>query len=141
VFSVDLSLAGGYLIKITDSNGSETINISLSSISGVPSTTLVSGSFYASAFCSTNITNPNCPDGSTRSATTLTQEPPTGTMVADGVSKYTFTLKPRDQYGNRVTSGSMKIKYITSVKNIQSDIADNMNYASIDGDAFISTEL
>ena len=49
-----------------------------------------------------------------------------------------MTLVARDQYGNRVETGIMRVEYITTVKNIQSDILDNINYSSIDGDAFVS---
>jgi hypothetical protein len=118
-YTIDLSLAGTYEITIIDSNGSTTTWIPLVINPDTVSTTLVTNT-YASTYCGSDNDIANCPDWATRSATTLTQEPPTGTMVADGVSKYSFTLKPRDQYGNRVTSGSMKIKYMTTVKNIQS---------------------
>jgi hypothetical protein len=138
----DLSLAGTYEVTIIDSNGSITTWIPLVIKPDTVSTTLATN-IYASTYCGSNNDIGNCPDASTRSATTLTQEPPTGTMVADGVSKYTFTLKPRDQYGNRVTSGSMKIKYITTVKNIQTTIDENFSMYNLtsnygNGDAFVS---
>lgn len=51
-------------------------------------------------------------------------------------------MRVRDGYGNRVESGSIKIKYLTTVKNIQTDISENINYISLgDGDAFISSDL
>jgi hypothetical protein len=145
VYNIDLSLAGTYEVTIIDSNGSKTEWIILIANSGVASTTLNSGN-YATTYCGSNTDISHCPDWFSRSATTLTQEPPTGTMVADGVSQYTFILKPRDQYGNRVTSGSMRIKYATTVKNIQTTIDENLPMFTLvsnhwNGDAFISNYL
>jgi hypothetical protein len=46
--------------------------------------------------------------------------------MADGNAAYTFILKSRDIYGNRVTSGTIAVSYDTTVKNIQTE--DNFNY-------------
>lgn len=98
-------------------------------------------SYHAATFCSAaTLPDLNCPDDATRSATTLVQVLPAG-AVANGTDIYTLTLGARDQYGNRIKSGNIKIKYQTTVKNIQTDITENINYSSIDGDAFISSAL
>lgn len=82
--------------------------------------------YHADTFCTTNPTDSvNCPDGATRRATTLTQLPIT-TVIANGSDVYALTLRARDQYGNRVESGTIDVTYATTVKNIQTE--DNFNY-------------
>jgi hypothetical protein len=142
VFSVDISIASSYEIIITDPNRStttSTINVS----NNVPTTTLIASSHFLDDFC-TKISLPDhrCPDGATKIATTLTQLPPSGSIFANGTDTYTITHKIRDGYGNRVSSGDLKLRYTTTVKNAQ--IPDHISYddpGNIDGNAFISTEL
>jgi hypothetical protein len=40
-------------------------------------------------------------------------------VIANGTDNYSLTMKTRDGYGNRISTGSIAIKYITTVKNIQ----------------------
>ncbi len=137
IFLVDLSLVSTYDIEITDSNGSIT-TFSIPIKYGILSTSLTPWVYYANNFCSSFPLDTRCVDGPIRSATTITQAPG-GPLLGNGTDAYIFTIKPRDTYGNRVTNGNMIIKYITTIKNIQTSILDNINYwPSIDGDAFIS---
>lgn len=86
-----------------------------------------------------------CPDGATRIATSLNTST-VSTVVADGVDSYDYTLRFRDTYGNRVTSGNIIISYTGTVSNIQipSSIQDDVyslqsNYKdalSFSGDIF-----
>lgn len=138
IFSVDVSLASIYDIIITDTNGSTTTSTITVSHS-TPTTSLVAGNHFSGIFCAALPSDSRCPDGASKTATTLTQAPPTGPVFANGTDTYTITHKIRDGYGNRVSSGDLKLRYTTTVKNAQ--VLDNLNYISFDGDAFISTEL
>lgn len=140
VFPVDLSLTSTYEIEISDTNGSKTtFNIPVSY--GTLSASLETWAFYANNFCLNYPIDTRCIDGTSRSATTITQAPG-WPLLANGIDSYSFTVKPRDTYGNRIENGNMKIKYITTVKNVQTSIFDNINYwPSLDGDAFISAIL
>jgi hypothetical protein len=152
IFSVDLSLATQYTITITDSNNSKTTD-TITVRPGSPSTTLDGGLYYAKDYCNTIGSGTlNCPDTTTllgddnRTATVLEQEPPVWPIVANGIHIYQHTMKVRDTYGNRIETGSIKIKYTTTVKHIQTDISENMSLYTLpsnmwDGDAFISSEL
>jgi hypothetical protein len=101
---------------------------------------IFAGASYISDFCTNHSSDVRCPDGASITATILDQVPPVG-LFANKVDTYNFTFRPRDTYGNRITAGSVDIEYITTVKNLQSDIMENINYVGIDGDAFISPEL
>lgn len=130
MFSVDTSIASFYEIIITDPNSSTTTSI-INVSNNVPTTSLIAGSHFLDDFC-TKISLPDnrCPDGATKSATTLMQSPP-GSIFANGTDTYTITHKIRDGYGNRVSSGDLKLKYTTTVKNVQVDpliTSGNMNY-------------
>lgn len=151
VFSIDLSLAVQYTIRVTDTNNSTTTD-TITVYPGSPSTTLDGGPFYAKTFCNAvGSGTTNCPDTTSsltddnRTATVLEQAPPVWSLVANSTDTYHHTMKTRDTYGNRVETGSIKIKYITTVKNVQVDplsLTGNPNYGpSLDGDAFISSEL
>ncbi|MBX9809184.1 hypothetical protein K2X92_02220 [Candidatus Gracilibacteria bacterium] len=138
--NTDISLATTYDAKITDSNGSET----LFNILVEPNTlsTIYKAGYYSEDFCKNNSPYAKCPDGNTPGATILVQVPPAGSIIANATDTYDFTLKSRDAYGNRIETGTMTVKYLTTVKNIQSDIIDNIHYGpSTVGDAFISTEI
>ncbi len=123
--TVDLSLANTYTIMIRDTNDSRTEISGFIVSSSTPVTSLESGTYHAIDFCTNYPTDLSCPDGATRRATTLSQ-PPVSPVIADGSDIYTLTLGARDKYGNRVTSGTLDIKYDTTVKNIQTE--DNFNY-------------
>ncbi len=150
-FPVDISLATLYEVKITDTNGSETV-VFLTVNPGSPTTSLEGSSFYAKVFCNTvGSGTTNCPDTTAsitddnRYASSLTQLPPTWSIVANGTDVYQLTMKARDTYGNKIETGSLKVKYITTVKRVQVDPLSgtgNINYGpSIDGDAFVSSDL
>ena len=139
IFSWDITLSSTYDIIITDTNGSETsgtIDVHPSTMSSM----IFAGASYISDFCTNHSSDVRCPDGASITATILDQVPPVG-LFANKVDTYNFTFRPRDTYGNRITAGSVDIEYITTVKNLQSDIMENINYVGIDGDAFISPEL
>jgi hypothetical protein len=40
-------------------------------------------------------------------------------QIADGVDAYNMTLKIRDTYGNRVTSGTVEVSYTGTVSEVQ----------------------
>ena len=135
--SVDLSLAGTYRLTLTDTSGSQTI-IDREVTPSALTTTLDTRSSLARTFCMSAPSDILCPDGNIRSATTLSQMPPTGPVYANGTDSYSLTLRPRDIYGNRITSGSVDIRYVTTVKNIQTNFGDNINYIpSFAGDAVV----
>ena len=141
IFSVDLSLATTYSIIITDTNGSTT-KFSLLVTPCIPTTTRIPGK-YADTFCAANASDSaRCPDGASRISSSLDKSIVGLSVIANASDTYTLTMKTRDTYGNRVSTGDIAISYTTTVKNIQSDISENPNYGpSIDGDAFFSAEL
>lgn len=69
-----------------------------------------------------------CPDGASLAATSLSWA--TSWVIADGSSPMNFTLKLRDEYGNRVGGQTVKITYDTTVRKWQVDISENTEYAS-----------
>lgn len=113
-FSVDLSLAATYDVKITDPNGSTTF------IPGYYTTKSLAPSFnhtsatFIENLCSTGSYPSYCPDGATLSPSILSKNG-SSPVVADGNSFYDFTLKLRDQYGNVVKDGSVEFQYNSSV--------------------------
>lgn len=125
---MDLSLSNdNYTITIIDTNDSLTqitgFFVNPDTVTTTPTTEII---YHADTFCTANPTDSvNCPDGATRRATTLTQLPIT-TVIANGSDVYALTLRARDQYGNRVESGTIDVTYATTVKNIQTE--DNFNY-------------
>lgn len=142
VFSIDLSLASPYILEITDPNGSTTKGINLIVNPAELSTTLVGGTYFISNYCSAQPAK--CPDGVTLSSTKLQQEIiGAGTPIANGIDGYKYTLTPRDKYGNRVTTGGIRIRYDATVKNAQVTVDENSNYfvGSTEGDAFMSLGL
>lgn len=101
-FLVDLSLAATYDVKITDPNGSTTfIPGYYTTKSLTPSFTHTSAAFIEN-LCHTDSYPSYCPDGATLSPSILSKYG-SSPVVADGNSYYDFSLKLRDQYGNRVT--------------------------------------
>lgn len=54
-----------------------------------------------------------------------------GIAIADGVSGYDMTLKTRDTYGNRITTGRVVVSYTGSVSAVQ--IPMNILSTSYDG--------
>ncbi len=151
IFAVDLSLAAPYEVRVTDTNGSETVFF-LTVSSWLPTLSLDTSSFYAKTFCNTaGSWTLLCPDTTAsltddnRSASSLLQFPPMGTIIANGSDAYQYTMKARDTYGNKIETGSLKVRYNTTIKRVQVDPLSgtgNLNYGpSIDGDAFISSDL
>lgn len=108
---------------------------------GVPTTTLdtTTTPLLIKEYCDSNGGDSTlCPDGSERRAASFSVSPSNGKEhpLANGVDTYTNTIKLRDQYGNRVSGGSLKMDYTATVKNVQTDITENINYLSAyEGDA------
>ena len=72
---------------------------------------LVPGTHFISNFCSTYASE--CPDGSTVSAASFRK---TGdNLVADGTEEYIFDFRPRDAYGNNISTGSVTISYTATI--------------------------
>ena len=138
--SVDFSLADSYVVHITDPSGSKT-DIDAKVIPGDLALSLVPGdaSLVITTFCQNNSSSVLCPDGSTPNASYIGQ---TGTApIADGQSFYTITFKPRDQYGNRVNTGTLTAVYNSAVSSVA--IPDGINSvssaytSSFSGDALV----
>ncbi len=125
VYTVDFSLSNTYTVTIRDTNDSKTEISGFFISPSIPITSLESGTYHAIDFCTNYPTDLSCPDGATRTATILVQSP-VWSVIADGSDIYTFILKSRDKYGNRVISGTIAVSYDTTVKNIQTE--DNFNY-------------
>ncbi len=151
IYIADFSLASTYEIRIIDTNGSETKISPFRVNPGIPSSTIEPASFHAKIYCNGSGSGSTlCPDTTptltdNNVSATLIAQLPSIPVVANGTDTYTLTLKVRDTYGNRVENGTMRLKYRTTVKNIQTDPLggiDNINYGpSFDGDAFLSPEL
>jgi len=95
--------------------------------------------YYADYFCGSNGGDSRCPDGTVPSATNFERTPGLPTIIANGTNAHLFTLKARDQYGNRTGSGdSWIIPHIATVKNIQPINEDNNFTDSPEGDAYIT---
>jgi hypothetical protein len=151
IFPVDFSLATQYALIVRDTNGSETTH-TITILPGTPATSLDGNNFYAKTFCNgIGSGGIHCQDTTAslgddnRTATILQIEPPVWSLVANGSDVYHHTMKVRDTYGNNVETGSIKLKYTTTIKAVQIDpfaATGNTNYwPSIDGDAFVSSEL
>lgn len=111
----DLTVASAYEVTIQDPNGSTT-KFDYTAFAGVPSMTLVDNTFIKTV-CSHLPTSLYCPDGATIAPSKLDKS---GTNpIADGVQKYSFSLKLRDQYGNRVDTGNVRIEYVSTLKKNQ----------------------
>ncbi len=134
----DLSLATTYDVVITDTNMSKT-QFSLIVTPWAPTTTLVPGSHYANTFCLANSGDTSrCPDGVNRIESTHSLTWVVGPVIGNWTDKYTYITKIRDGYGNRITHGEIKIKYITKVKNKQTVLWEhNSHLPSMDGDAIV----
>lgn len=123
-------------MRITDTNHSVT-NMLITVLPTILSTDIETASYAADSFCVSNPAHTACPDGGVRFPSTMMQIPIAGPL-ANGTDNYTLIVMARDRYGNRVSTGSMDIEYITSVKNIQTIFGDNMSYIpSNEGDAVI----
>jgi hypothetical protein len=76
IYTVDLSLSNTYTITIRDTNDSKTEITGFVVSPDIVTTTITTApSYYAATFCTGNPADLNCPDGATRSATTLVQLP------------------------------------------------------------------
>lgn len=142
-YTADLSLAWKYQITFVDPNWSIT-EITLDVDPWEMTTISEIWGTYAENFCGRIVPLPSsCPDGNTRKVTYLDKQPSAGSIVANGINSYDFTVKIRDKYGNRTGSGNtVDINYDTTVKNIQT--LDNYfygNLTTIDGEAFITDNL
>ncbi len=116
VFSWDFTFAGGYTITITDPSGSTTSHDAVV-LPNILSTTFDTSPNFIHTFCSAAKHPNKCPDGSDLSATTIVNSG--SNIVADGVSYYDVTIKPRDTYGNRVNTGGISISYTGTVSSVQ----------------------
>lgn len=115
-FIADISYADNYSITVIDPDGWST------TLDGVVSSEEVDiGNFDSSnnlihGFCATYPAN--CPDGNIPIATNKSQNP-VGWVIADGNDFYHVTIKSRDRFGNRATSGSASIIYDATVTSVQ----------------------
>lgn len=121
---IDFSIATEYTFQITDPNGSQTL-YGYRVVSNIPSLTLDAdiASTLIQDFCGHFGTDTRCPDGALLSPMILSEsvdgiEGKT-TTVADGVKKFDIHMKPRDRYGNALTSGQLEIQYDTPIQLIQ----------------------
>lgn len=115
--SMDLSLATIYQVRIIDTNYSVT-NMLITVLPSALSNVIETAPYAADPFCVSNAPNTACPDGTIRLPSTLVQVPIAGAL-ANGTDNYLMTMMARDRYGNRITTGTMDIKYTTPIKNIQ----------------------
>ncbi len=114
-FIADISYAEDYSVTITDPDGWTTVLDAIIHPGEVDIGGFDSSNNYIHQFC---LAFPgSCPDGNTPIETTKIQ---TGNnIVADGNDSYQVTLKPRDRFGNRVLTGSVVIRYDTTVTSVQ----------------------
>lgn len=113
---VDLSLADTYTIEITDPDGWTTKYSGIVVAPAQASQTLDSTAWlFVKDFCDDNPWQ--CPDGWARIATVLSSD--SSPKVADWSDAYNFTLKLRDTYGNRITTGTVEVSYTGTVSAVQ----------------------
>ncbi len=130
---VDFSLATRYEMTIIDPSGSKTIFYNIFVIPGDISSTLVSNtdSTLIKNFCSQNPLPSMCDGIFPLTATTLEKQ--RENLVAGTNEFYRFTFKPRDQYGNRINMGSVKISYQTKTASVRFLSGDASNYSAFIG--------
>lgn len=112
-FIVDLSLSAHYDVKITDPNGSTTVFSDFYEAKNAPLSFTLTPASFIQDICNTGLYPSYCPDGATLSSSTLSKNG--SNLIADGNSYYDFTMKLRDQYGNRVTDGFLNVQYTSQV--------------------------